>query len=85
MLIGTFRTIPLTNTEEETGYIESELIIDEKVIEQNRDKKGYINMRIAMHLRGVCERTQTPAEIWDFTPSPAVRKLMNFPESIPFR
>ncbi|HLP69706.1 MAG TPA: hypothetical protein VK181_19505 [Rhizobium sp.] len=85
MLIGTFRTIPLRNTEEETGYIESELNIEEEVIEKQPDKKGYLNMRIAMHLRGVCERTQTPAEIWDFSPSSTVRKLMNFPESIPFR
>lgn len=85
MLIGTFRSIPLTNIEEETGYIESELRIDKKVIEKEPDKRGYINRRIALHLRGVMERTQTPMEIWDFSPSPEIRKLLNFPEAIPFR
>lgn len=84
-LVGTFRTIPLTNTDEEVGYIESELRIPKKDIEAQADKRGFINMRIALHLRGVCERTATPAEVWDFTPSPEIRKLMNFPEAIPFR
>ena len=85
MLIGTFRTIPLKNSEEEWGYIESEMTIPKKLIEKEPDKRGFIMKEIALHIRDLCVRTETPKELWDFQPEPEVRTLLNLPESIPFR
>lgn len=85
MLIGTFATIPLTNTEDEVGVMESELHLDPKVIEASGSPKAFVMQAIALHLRGVMERTSTPMEIWDFSPTRQVRNLTGLPESVPFR
>jgi hypothetical protein len=85
MLIGTFRTIPLKNHEEEWGYMESEIEIRRGLIAKQSDKKGFVMREIALHIRDLCERTQTPKELWDFSPEPEIRQLLNLPESIPFR
>ena len=85
MLIGTFRTIPLTNTEGEVGYMECELEIPWETIRKEPSKKDFIMRKIALTLQGLCIRHGTPREVWDFSPSDKVRKLTLLPESIPFR
>jgi hypothetical protein len=85
MLIGTFRTIPLTNTEGEVGYMECELEIPWETIRKEPSKKDFIMREIALTLQGLCIRHGTPREVWDFSPSDKVRKLTLLPESIPFR
>lgn len=84
MLIGTFETIPLRNTEGEEGQIVSELEIETSVLNAHRSPKEYLLFRIAQHLAGVCARTNTPKEIWSFLPSLRVRQLTELPERIPF-
>lgn len=85
MEIGTFRTIPLTNVDNEVGYIEHVLILGERAIEREPDKKAFIMHSIALQLRLLCERTATVPELWDFQPTPKIRQLTSLPESIPFR
>lgn len=85
MLIGTFRTIPLTNTEGEVGYMEFELEIPWSEIQKEPSKKDFIMRQIALTLQGLCIRHGTPREVWDFSPSEKIRKFTLLPESIPFR